>query len=174
MRIVLLGSIPKGDDVRASWIDWKTEYVDIIKQEIPDAEFIHGDSISDNAGAEMVVGHDLSQIRKADICIVDARSKIGAGTAQEIVIAKYFHKPVVIMIPRNTHHRKSNVTFHGVTLEEWVHPFLKVSSDYVAGSITDAASWVKDYFRSPSSFRIKDISIFEQVIADFEASDWSK
>lgn len=51
-----------------------------------------GDAISDNAGPEMVVGHDLAMIKQADICVVDARSKIGAGTAQEIVFAKHLRK----------------------------------------------------------------------------------
>jgi hypothetical protein len=168
MKIVLLGSLPKGDDTRKSWIDWKKEYIDSITKLLPDAEFIHGDSMSDSAGAEMVVGHDLAQIKKADVCVVDARSKIGAGTAQEIVIAKQFKKPVIIVIPKDTHHRKSNIIFHGVEMKEWIHPFLKISTDYVADSIDDAARWIEGYVSSPSSYAIKDLSVFEKAIEIFE------
>ena len=168
MKIVLLGSIPKGDDIRESWVDWKEAYMRAIAKLLPDTEFIHGDAISDNAGAELVVGHDLAQIKKADLCVVDARVKIGAGTAQEIVIAKQLKKPVVIVIPKDSHHRKSNVTFHGVTMDEWIHPFLKVSSDYVADSIDDAAGWIKKFSASPQSYDIKDLSVFATAIELFE------
>ncbi|HUB93551.1 MAG TPA: hypothetical protein VMB52_03540 [Verrucomicrobiae bacterium] len=174
MKIVLLGSIPKGDDIREKWTDWKDEYIEKIAKHIPDVEFIHGDSVSDNAGAEMVVGHDLAQVKKADICVVDARSKIGAGTAQEIVIAKQFEKPVVIVIPKDTHHRKSGVTFHGVQMEEWIHPFLKVSADYVADSVDDAALWITAFAKSPQSYQIKDLSVFDRAIDLFEHSSASQ
>ncbi len=169
MKIVLLGSIPKGDDVRKNWVDWKLPYIKTISMLLPDAEFIDGDAISDNAGAELVVGHDLSMIKQADVCIVDARQKIGAGTAQEMVIAKYFKKPVVVVIPKDTHHRKTNTTFHGEVIDEWIHPFLKVSSDYVAEDIEKAAEWILDYSNSPQKFQIKDMSVFEKVITKFEA-----
>jgi hypothetical protein len=171
MKIVLLGSLPKGDDVRSEWKDWKPEYMQAIQHVVPDAKFIHGDSISDNVGAELVVGHDLYQIKRADICVIDAREKIGAGTAQEIVIAKYLRKAVVIVIPPNSHHRKTNVVFHGVEMEEWVHPFLKISSDYVAESIEDAADWIKDYTNSANKPALKDLSVFEDAIKAFEVYD---
>jgi hypothetical protein len=170
MKIVLLGSIPKGDDVRKGWTDWKVAYMDAIKKIIPKVTFIHGDTISDNAGPEMVVGHDLSQIKQADICVVDAREKIGAGTAQEIVIAKHLKKPVVIVIPKNTHHRRTNITFHDVTLEDWIHPFLYLSTDYVADSIEDAARWIDEYANSDSKIPVKDISVFEKAIDHYESS----
>jgi hypothetical protein len=168
MKIVLLGSIPKGDQLRKDWVDWKQEYTRVIRTALPDATFIHGDTVSDSAGAEMVVGHDLAQIKNADICVVDARQKIGAGTAQEMVFAKHLRKPVVTIIPKDTHHRKSNVVFHGVTVEDWVHPFLKLSSDYVAESVEDAATWICSYIDAPGHYTIKDFTIFDKAIILFE------
>lgn len=150
-------------------MDWKLPYIKAVKDLLPDTEFIHGDAISDNAGAEMVVGHDLSMIKQADVCVVDAQKKIGAGTAQEMVIAKYFKKPVVVVIPKDTHHRKTNVTFHGVMMDEWIHPFLKVSADYVAENVEDAAHWIQEYSFAPEKVSIKDLGIYEDVIAQFEA-----
>jgi hypothetical protein len=170
MKVVLLGSIPKGDSTRKDWTDWKLPYVHAIRTAVPNVTFTHGDAISDNAGPQMVVGHDLAQIKRADVCVVDAQAKIGAGTAQEMVIAKYFKKPLVVVIPKGTHHRKSDVTFHGVTIEDWVHPFLYISSDYVAESIEDAANWLKEYAKSPADYPIKDLSVFEEAIEHFEAN----
>ena len=169
MRIALLGSIPKGDETRRDWIDWKVAYKKSIRRMVPQAEFLDGDAISDNAGPQMVVGHDLSMIKHADICIVDAQGKIGAGTAQEIVIAKYLKKPVVTVIPKNSHHRRTNITFHGVTVDDWIHPFLFVSSDHVAESVDDAATWIAEYINlNLGVIPVKDISVFEDAIEYYE------
>ena len=169
MKIALLGSIPKGDDIRKGWVDWKDDYKRIILEAVPGAEFVDGDAISDNAGPQMVVGHDLALIKGSDLCVVDARSKIGAGTAQEMVMAKYMKKPVVAVIPKDTHHRKTNVVFHGVKVEDWTNPFLLLSSDYIAGSIEDAAHWIADYASGCTmDVQIKDISVFEQAIQYYE------
>ena len=165
---MLLGSLPKGDEIRKDWVDWKNTYVTTLKRKLPDVSFIHGDSISDIAGAEMVVGHDLFQVRQADVCVVDAQTKVGAGTAQEIVYAKYLQKPVVIVIPKNSHHRKTGIVFQGNVMKEWTHPFLKISTDYIAESIEDAAEWIKSYSDSPKSYKIKDISVFDNAIKKFE------
>jgi|SRR3989344_7620736 len=167
MKIILLGSIPKGDEVRKNWSDWKTEYIEKISKDIPDAQFLHGDLISDKEGAEVVVGHDLYLIRNCDIAIVHATSKIGAGTAQEILMAKQFKKPVVAIIPKDTHHRKSNIVFHGTLIEDFINPFLYMSTDYVADSIEDAIQWLKNYRKNPKSISIKDFSVMEKCITIF-------
>src|SRR5687768_4749818 len=110
-KIMLLSSIPKDEAVRKDWTDWRAEYENKIRKKIKDVTFLSGDSISDNVGPELVVGHDLWLIKQANIVIVDAKKKIGAGTAQEMVIGKYYKKPVISVIPKDTHYRKSEVAF---------------------------------------------------------------
>lgn len=75
MKIILLGSIPKGDEIRKKWTDWKTDYIEKISKSIPDANFLHGDLISDKEGPEVVVGHDLYLVKHSDIAIVHAVEK---------------------------------------------------------------------------------------------------
>lgn len=168
IKIMLLGSIPKGDKERESFVDWKKEYIEKITKEIPNVKFLHGDLISDKVGPELVVGHDLWLIKHADFVITNATTKVGAGTAQEMVIAKKFKKPVISVIPKNTHHRRSNVLFEGVLIKDWIHPFLFVSSDFVAENIEEAVSWIKSYLKNPENFNIKDISVFDKAISKFE------
>lgn len=165
---MLLGSIPKGDEERKTFIDWKKDYIEKITKEIPNVEFLHGDLISDKVGPELVVGHDLWLIKHADIVIVHAVSKLGVGTAQEMVVAKGFKKPVVLVIPKNTHHRKSNVVFCGVLIKDWIHPFLFISSDFIAEDIEAVISWIESYIHNPKTFKIKNISVFDKAISDFE------
>ncbi len=142
----------------------KLRIVEKILKEIPNVQILHGDLISDKEGPEIVVGHDLWLVKHCDVIIVDARTKIGVGTAQEMVLAKYFKKAVISILPKDTHHRRSNVVFHGKTVKDWIHPFIFVCSDFIAESIEEAIEWM----RSSKSKNIKDFSIFERKIKTFE------
>lgn len=106
-KICLLGSIPKGDDERKGWTDWKTKYKLVLLQ-LNDVEFADGDDWKDETKPLLLFGHDANLVKISDIVIVNAESKIGAGTAQEMVIAKYFSRPVITILPQDTHHRRSN------------------------------------------------------------------
>jgi hypothetical protein len=167
MKITILGMVPKGDAVREGWVDWKTEYVRKISEAIPDAIILHGDHIRDDAGPDLVVGHDLWTVKHANVVFVDAREKIGAGTAQEMLMAKFYAVPVVTVLPKDSHHRRSNITFNGVTLADWIHPFLAVCSDHVADDIDDAIAWTLK-LRAGTVPPVKDMSVFEKTISDFE------
>lgn len=169
MKITILGKVPKGDAVRETWFDWKREYIDKIREILPNASALHGDHIKDDAGSELVVGHDIWTVKHADVVVVDAREKIGAGTAQEMIMAKYYKRPLVTVIPTDTHHRKSNITFNGVVIKDWVHPFLEVTSDYVATDIEDAVFWIKRYCESGAGIPIKGIDVIEAAVAHFES-----
>lgn len=164
---MLLGSLPKGDHARTTFHDWKHEYMEKISQAIPESRFIHGDLVTDSIGLEMVVGHDLWLVKHSDIMIVHATSKIGAGTAQEMVMAKHFKKPVISVIPKDTHHRRSHVPFGGIIMEDWIHPFLYVSSDAVVENIDQAISWIRDYQQGKTA-PVKDFSVFDDTVSQFE------
>ena len=166
LKIALLGSIPKGDEERKNWTDWKAEYVEKINKIIPQAKFLHGDLISDNVGPDLVVGHDLWIIKNSDIVIVHATSKIGAGTAQEMVLTKYFQKPLISIVPKNTHHRRTDVVFHGANIEDWIHPFIYVASDFVAENIEEGIEWIKRFLKNLN--KVKTISVFDEKISLFE------
>lgn len=166
LKFTLLGQIPKGDEARKKWSDWKTEYIKKISKAIPHAKFLHGDMISDNVGSDLVVGHDLWLIKNSDIVIVHATSKIGAGTAQEMVLTKYFQKPLITILPKDTHHRKSNIIFHNITIKDWIHPFIYVASDFIAENIDEGIKWIKEFLENPKE--IKTISIFDGKISLFE------
>ncbi|MDO8452063.1 MAG: hypothetical protein Q7S76_04315 [bacterium] len=168
IKITILVKVPKGDHVRETFADWKKEYIEILKKILPQSSILHGDHIRDDVGSELVVGHDLWTIKNADIVIVDAREKIGAGTAQEILMAKYFKKPLVTVIPKDSHHRKQNLVFNGVTVLDWIHPFLEITSDYIAPDIESAAVWVKGYNQNKLGKHIKGIEVMESAIKRFE------
>jgi len=161
-----LGSIPKGDEIRKDWQDWKIEYKKKLST-IANVEFADGDAWKDESRPFELVGHDANLVKTADIIVVNAEVKLGAGTAQEMVTAKYFSRPVVSVIPKDTHHRRSNLVFDGKKMDEWIHPFILTFSDAVVENIDECVMWVRDFVNNPGDKKIKDISVVDEAIAAY-------
>lgn len=168
LKIYLAGSIPKGDAERDQFENWREVYAAKILEVIPNAAFLDPDLIRDTVGPELVVGHDLWQISRSDIILVSIPEKVGAGTSQEMVIAKHLKKPVVTILPKDTHHRRSNIEFDGEMIEDWIHPFIFVSSDHIVESIDEAVVWIKNFQANPTAFPAKDMSAYDKTINRFE------
>ncbi|MBI2232596.1 MAG: hypothetical protein HYU56_01640 [Candidatus Aenigmarchaeota archaeon] len=166
LKICLLGSIPKGDEIRKFWKDWKINYKNSLSK-IDGIEFVDGDAWKEEEKSFLVFGHDSYLIKSSDIIIVNAEAKLGAGTSQEMIIAKYFSKPVITVLPKDTHHRKSNVVFNSTNVPDWIHPFISAMSDIVVESVDEACQWVQEYKENPKSKTIKNISVIDQAINSY-------
>lgn len=170
LKIYLAGSIPKGDKARENFINWRDQYKKVLSS-INNIEFLNPDGIRDESDAMEVFGHDINMIKNSDVVIINAEKKIGrgigVGTSQEMVIAKYFSLPVITVIPKNTHHRRSNIVFHGKEIEDWIHPFIETFSDLIVEKVNDCIDWIKKYRNSPNNYKIKDIKIIDESIEYF-------
>ena len=167
---MLAGSIPKGDDARKLWTDWKTDYKKILSQ-LDNIEFVDGDAWKDETKPFLLFGHDLNLVKISDIVVVNAEKKIGkgigVGTAQEIMVAKYFSRPVITVLPQNTHHRRSDIVFDDTLISDWISPFLLSTSDLVVETIHDALPWIREYIENPKNKKIKNISIIDDAISEY-------
>jgi len=166
LKICLIGPLPKGDEVRKGWTDWKAEYKEKLSQ-IPGIEFTDGDAWRDETKPLQLVGHDAYLVKTADVVVVHAGKKLGTGTAQEMVIAKYFSKPVIAVLPKETHHRRSHLIFDGTEIDDWIHPFVLLFSDFVAENIDNCISWIKELHESPKSKEIKGITVIDEAIDSY-------
>jgi hypothetical protein len=116
----------------------------------------------------IVFGHDCYLVRECDILVVDASSKLGVGSAQEMVIAKHFGKYVYTVLPRDTHHRRSNLPMHGVVVEDWIHPFIFAFSDQIFEDIGSLGSFLakgRELLMSKPPFQISRI---EEAVRRYE------
>jgi hypothetical protein len=160
MRIYLAGSVPKGDEEAKGFDNWRDRYKKVL-QKFFDADFIepyHREL--DESDFLAVVGQDCRHIKDCALVVVNAEEKLGVGTAQELVIAKYFSKPVISVLPKNTHHRRSNVVFHGKTVEDWIHPFIFAFSDFIVENVNEVEKVKEKVFSSAA----KDISVIDEAI----------
>ncbi len=159
MKIFLAGKIPKGKEDNAT--DFAESIILHIK--LKGAEFIKGEKRDlDESDFFLVFGWDCRHIKNSDIVIVDAREKLGAGTAQEILIAKYFGKPVITILPKGTHHRRTNFEFVGKVIADWIHPFIYSTSDIIVESEKELESAIAKV--TSGKVKIKNISIIDDSI----------
>ena len=160
MKIYLAGKVPKGDEEQKKFDNWRDRYQEAL-QKFFDAEFIDLYNRNlDESDSQSVLGTDCKHIKESTLVVVNAEEQMGAGGAQEMVIAKYFKKPVVTVLPKNSHHRRSNLVFHGKTIEDWIHPFIFTFSDFIIESI-DKIGEIKDKI---STSKIKEISVIDEAI----------
>lgn len=166
-KIFLSGSVPKGDNEKMQCLDWRSEYKKILSQ-LGEVEFVEDDTKKDETKPFLIFGHDANMVKNADLIIINADKKIGrgigVGTAQEIIIAKYFSKPVLTVLPKNTHHRRSDMVWDGKVVSDWVSPFLSSTSDLVVETVHDSLAWIKEYMENPEIKKIKNINIIDDAI----------
>jgi nucleoside 2-deoxyribosyltransferase len=164
MKIYLAGKIPKGKEVD-SFDNWQTKYREILNQIFP-AEYVdHSQIKADESDYKGIFGLDCNFVKNCDLVIVNAEKKLGVGTAQEMVIAKYFKKPVITILPKETHHRKKNINFHGKIISDWIHPFIYSFSDLIFEDIQE----FKDKKETIENLKVKDLSIIDESIDYFNS-----
>jgi hypothetical protein len=166
MRIYLAGKVAKGNEI-GRVRDWRSEYISKLSC-FKEVEFISPEAPHlDESKPLEIFGHDCYLIRTSDITIIDASTKLGVGTAQEMVIAKYFGKYVFSILPKDTHHRRSNLQMYDVLVEDWIHPFIFAMSDGVYESIDELITHIEADGKLAPPFPAKQISIIDQAIAAY-------
>lgn len=162
MKIYLAGKVPKGDNDLIE--DWRSRYRRVIRS--PEwVIYLDPNVPVDESDPMAVFGMDCSLIQLADIVVANVEEKLWLGTSQELLVAKYFSKPVVSVVPKDSAHRKSNLTFHGKLVEDWIHPFLFATSDVIVESADqidlEFMRWVK----------VKSIGIIDEAIWHFHSTN---
>jgi hypothetical protein len=161
MKIYLAGSVPKGDSEAKDFIDWRKVYTAEVEKYVDDIELFDPNIFFALEGdSKGVAGADCWNIQESDLVLINAEEKIGAGTAMEFVVAKYFSKPVITILPKDTHHRRSNLEFEGRVVEDWIHPFIDTFSDVVIENING----IQDALVKIKTSNIKTISVIDESI----------
>lgn len=165
ISVYLAGKIPKGKE-NEDFADWRKDFRDLMEEKRKAFPRISGvvylDPHTLDAGTipiEDFFGRDVHMIAISGAVLVDARNKIGAGVAQEILIVKYYGKPVVSVVPRDSHyHRRTLVHNREV---EYTHPFIFSTSDVVVEDFEQAADWLLKHFSGGRKARIKGIDLLD-------------
>lgn len=166
MNIYLAGFVPKGDEEGKTYVDWRVVFSRAINKHTK-ADFIdpldRGGEF-DESNFEAVFGLDCKRIKECDLLIVNG-DNLGIGGSQEILIAKYFNKPVIVILPKDTTHRRSNILFKGQLIDDWIHPFLYSTCDLMVENIEELT---KRKLSKVLNTKPKDLKMIDEAIVNIK------
>lgn len=140
IKIYLAGRIPIGNEPGVDSL-WRKKYINRLKELIPKAVFLDPAYRDiDETDSKAIFGHDLFLIKQVDLVLVNAEISVGLGTAQEMIIAKYFQKPIITVSPRGSYYSPVATKINGKKVKKWHHPFLAAVSDWIIDDIKDIES----------------------------------
>ncbi|MBI2583952.1 MAG: hypothetical protein HYW25_04760 [Candidatus Aenigmarchaeota archaeon] len=91
----------------------------------------------------MVFGRDAFLIKSSDLVIVNLTDDISVGGSQEMLIAKYFNKPLLGIARKGGKFADPDHNDFGRIID-FIHPFVKVPCDAIVHDIEGAAEWIKN------------------------------
>lgn len=124
----------------------------------------------DYSNLEMVFGSDVYMISQIDVLIVYLSDDISVGGAQEILIAKYFKKPVIGFAPLGGKFNGGIKNIAGQTIKNYKHPFVYSTCDVVCGDIQEVARALKNL----NKIKPKGIDIIQELGTKFEKEHLKK
>lgn len=161
VKIYLCGSVKK--DKQNKKVCWSEGDKEVIRRVLGnEVELFDPQGNPERPDPFAAFGVDLNDVKQADFILVDARQRRGVGIGAEMAIAKMLKKPVVAVVPRNSHYRRDFLYHFGQEIRDWQHPFIFGLSDAMVESVEEAAKWVKDFLENPKP--VKDSSVIEKAI----------
>lgn len=106
---------------------------------------------------EMVFASDIHMISEIDVLIVYLSDDISVGGSQEILIAKYFKKPVIALAPLGGKFNGGTKNVSGQIIKNYKHPFVYSTCDVVCGNVSEVAEAMKNLNKiKPKTIKIID------------------
>lgn len=118
----------------------------------------------DQNNKEMVFGGDAFMIKQCDVFIVYLSDDISIGGSQEILIAKYFNKPVIGLAKKGGKFNGSKRVFFGQEINNYKDPFVYTTCDIV----TEDVDGVAKALNKINKIKVKQINIIDKLSNEFE------
>jgi hypothetical protein len=113
----------------------------------------------------------LFLISKSDVVVVYFSDDVSVGASQEVLVAKYYNKPVIGLAPLGGRFNGGLKKVGKRTIKNYKHPFVFGTCDIVCGNVEEVAKALKDIHKiKPKTIDlIKDAS--DQFEKDYLAKD---
>jgi len=119
---------------------------------------------------QMVFGRDSFFIKNSDLVIANLTDDMSVGGSQEMLIAKYFNKPLLGLAREGGKFVNKNFNDFGRTVS-FVHPFVFVPCDAVVNDIDGAGEWIKNHFGKEKA---KNVSCIDDSIEYYKKNYFDK
>jgi hypothetical protein len=173
IAIYLAGSIQKGHE-NADEAFWTETHMNQLRQYLAPSQvsFLNPASRTDNLTEQCsVFGRDMLQVFCSDFVFVDARDRRGLGVGAEMMWAKFHKIPVITWAPLESHYKKKRTTILGVSVENFVHPFVHCLSDHIVDNLAEGAQWILDILSNPSR-QIKGVDCIEEAMRYYKETQF--
>lgn len=109
---------------------------------------------------KLVFGCDSYLISTCDVLIVYLSDDISIGGSQEILIAKYFKKPVIGLAPLGGKFNGADKEYFGKIVKNYQDPFVFSTCDVVCKDIEEVA----DVLANLKQIQVKDLKVIDRAI----------
>ncbi|MEK7185540.1 MAG: hypothetical protein AAB726_02890 [Patescibacteria group bacterium] len=161
MKIYFAGKVSPVDGVQ----DWRNVWANILAEKtgLPivnldptKADENLGEDL-DLGNPDLIFGRDCYLIKESDAVIINLTDDVGVGASQEMIIAKYFGKPLIAVTKLNGRYWREERVVDGKSYKNWINPFVSIPCDLVVERIEDSV----DFLMQIKSQKIKDISVID-------------
>lgn len=101
-----------------------------------------------------IFGRDMYQIGLSDFVVVDARQRRGLGVGIEMMYARRLGKPLLMVVPKNSHYRKDTLTLRSTKAINYIHPHF-VLADVIVNDFEEAGLWIKTWLENKHAMSAK-------------------
>lgn len=146
--------------------NWREAYCDVLKEKTsrevinlnPSRETLRFPL--DEGDSRLIFGRDCFMIREADIVVVNLTDDISVGGSQEMLIAKYFAKPLYGLVAPDGKFRGSKKIREQV-YDNYVHPFVEQPCDELFADIIELGDYLRENLDPVSA---KDLTVIDKSI----------
>ena len=169
VSVYCAGGVKKGEQDEGKLI-WGPEEQSALERGAAPIEVVflspneRADDVSD---AFTVFGRDHYQVQVADYCVIDARQRRGIGVGIEMLSAKRFSKPLVVVAPPESHYRRARLVYLGGEVNDYVHAHMYGLADVIVDDFEQVGEWIRQYAGNP--IPVKDASVVDDAIAEYRA-----
>ncbi|MEX1995396.1 MAG: hypothetical protein WD887_01300 [Candidatus Saccharimonadales bacterium] len=148
--------------------DWRDKFLDSIAA-LSGLKFINYDpvkkkDITGKHDPHRVFSGDLFLISKVDVVVVYFSDDVSVGASQEVLVAKYFNKPVIGLAPKGGKFNGGTKKVGEHTIKDYHHPFVFGTCDMVVGDIEELAEALKNLHK----IKPKTIHLIKEAADKFE------
>jgi nucleoside 2-deoxyribosyltransferase len=124
---------------------WRDEFCNELVQ-LSGLELTHLDPLAEEtsvSGVSDIFAKDCRLIEQSDLVVVYLSDDISVGGSQEILIARYLHKPVIALAPFGGKFNGCKKEMLGAVIEDFQDPFVFTTCDIVCGDVASVAEALK-------------------------------
>jgi hypothetical protein len=143
LKVYVAGKVSKDSVFRTHY--WRDEFRSKL-QKLSGMKLVNLDPTkteADHNNPAQVFGKDAALIKEADVLIAYLTDDISVGCSQEILIAKYFSKPVIALAPHGGKFNGASREYFGKLIHNYKDPFVFTTCDVVCSDIVEVAKAIK-------------------------------